>query len=688
MKSLSQRRFKMKHLCADPKNQRFVGNSLTYFAGRCLMDVIEYLRLNSRVPSQFKQLQDAHAIRLSAECLSNLGTAAELTRIKNHVRRTYEDILRSRSENPPHAGTDFWDWAYILEAYLSMRRYYPTLSNELSDHQTVLNAEARAYYRAVRRRIHGEHGLRLENVDEWFGPAVHVAAHRLLTQCGEFLHDREELLQTLARLKELALKPISADDEYLGVRVRPKYHYAWHYGQVVDEFPAAADSREQQEELFTDKSFKELTNDYEKAERTYAIARVIQGLRALTLYGDEQSRERARKRLDEAMDVLYGCQTSGRPLGEGIVGDTIKGTLNALEAVWPLVDSEGHNEIRAMLDALSQAHKAANTVGIVVSIAREEDECKQAFERAGARVSAQDGHVLIDHEDYRVLLRRGKATIDAAGAASWLLDRMKVRYVIMVGIAGSLGKVVLCDSRQSKAQTQDVSAKDKDSEKCMDKDNEKEPEECTAQDHEKDNDKCAESNNETCSEKNKPADVAEGEKLGTCKVALAVIGPKKGDVVVAAATAPYRIRDKVRVQITNARIPLGTTTWSILPADPFMFCLASQAARDVMIDEKLVHEGLLVSGTGIKDNANEKKLILQEWPGGLAVEEEGYAFSLASILRHKPHIVIKGISDLAGGDKIQQQAGGDEESDQRIAARNASETAVRVVRKLSKLWWN
>jgi nucleoside phosphorylase len=107
-----------------------------------------------------------------------------------------------------------------------------------------------------------------------------------------------------------------------------------------------------------------------------------------------------------------------------------------------------------------------------------------------------------------------------------------------------------------------------------------------------------------------------------------------------------------------------------------------------MVNEKLVHEGLLISGTGIKDNADEKELILEEWPGGLAVEEEGYAFSLASILRKTPHVVIKGISDLAGGDKIQQQLGGDEESDQRIAARNASETAVRVVRELSKLWWN
>src|SRR4029079_10582349 len=137
------------------------------------------------------------AIRLSAKCLSDLGSTASISRIRNYVRSTYEDILRRREEDPPHAGTDFWDWAYILEAYLSMRRTYPTLSKELTDHQTVLNAEVRAYYRAVRRRVHGKHGLRLKNDDEWFGPAVHAAAHRVLAQCGEFLHDRDELFQIL-----------------------------------------------------------------------------------------------------------------------------------------------------------------------------------------------------------------------------------------------------------------------------------------------------------------------------------------------------------------------------------------------------------------------------------------------------------------------------------------------------------
>src|SRR6185369_3071132 len=109
MRSLLHRRFKIKHLCADPKNQRFITNSPAYFAGRCLMDVVEYLRLNWRLSSQFKQLQNAHAIRLSAKCLSDLGSTASISRIRNYVRSTYEDILRRREEDPPHAGTDFWD---------------------------------------------------------------------------------------------------------------------------------------------------------------------------------------------------------------------------------------------------------------------------------------------------------------------------------------------------------------------------------------------------------------------------------------------------------------------------------------------------------------------------------------------------------------------------------------------------
>jgi nucleoside phosphorylase len=100
-----------------------------------------------------------------------------------------------------------------------------------------------------------------------------------------------------------------------------------------------------------------------------------------------------------------------------------------------------------------------------------------------------------------------------------------------------------------------------------------------------------------------------------------------------------------------------------------------------------LHEGLVVTGTGIKDSLEEKHAILDQWPGALAIEEEGYIVGLLGLLRGIPAIVVRGISDLAGGDKQDQKnREAQEDEDQRRAAKVASALAVKIVESLSKKW--
>ena len=163
-------------------------------------------------------------------------------------------------------------------------------------------------------------------------------------------------------------------------------------------------------------------------------------------------------------------------------------------------------------------------------------------------------------------------------------------------------------------------------------------------------------------------------------------GPDKGDVVVVTSMAPFRIRDKVRREIENAKVPFDGDTWMVIPTDPELFRLAHEAASEMKNDLRYFYEGTIVSGTGIKDSPAEKK-ILAEFPGGLAVEEEGYATGLVCLSHHVPYLNIRGISDRAEGDKAKQKQDSTvENNEQRGVARLAARLAVKVAVRLSERW--
>lgn len=163
-------------------------------------------------------------------------------------------------------------------------------------------------------------------------------------------------------------------------------------------------------------------------------------------------------------------------------------------------------------------------------------------------------------------------------------------------------------------------------------------------------------------------------------------GPKVGDVVIATSTAEYGLRQKVRKETINAPVPFNRSDWTMLPTDLMLFARAHEAALKLSNQFK-IHEGLIVTGNGIKDHAKEKRNILKERPGGLAVAEEGFPAALLSLHYGIPYLEIRGISDLAQGDKKKQQRNpGQEEREQNLAATNAAKVALALTKSLSKSW--
>jgi nucleoside phosphorylase len=79
--------------------------------------------------------------------------------------------------------------------------------------------------------------------------------------------------------------------------------------------------------------------------------------------------------------------------------------------------------------------------------------------------------------------------------------------------------------------------------------------------------------------------------------------------------------------------------------------------------------------------------LLKEFPGGLAVETEGYVVGLLGMLSGVPYLIIRGISDRALGDKRKQGSDAAKERDEQFAAAlAAAKLTVQVVDLLSQRW--
>jgi nucleoside phosphorylase len=575
---------------APEDNKWFDEQSPIAMAGRCLLDVLEYVRANPNVPGRFDQVTKAHAIRLTCRCLSELEQPQMLQRLKPRILEMARQLRASRQNKVPYYGDDFWDWAVVLSAFGDVQAQFPNLVID----ETKLMQELKSFYSNVTARL-GK-GLTIPaNRGEWYGPATAVLAYRIIERFRDrFGADVDKVLGTL---RAHALELIE-NGKYRGEDVE-RWHVIWHYGQVVAQFSLKQDS-EQARQIANLSGIEKL----ERAEQVYALARALQGARETA---DLET-------FNNAIEKLYDCQNTSRPLGQGLLGDTVKGSLNVLEALWPVLDAGDKTQIVAMIDALRQLYAAANTVGVVVAIPREAEAIEKAFRQAEANVKVTGKHTIIEHAAYRVVVGQGKSLISVFEATRKLVDEHKVKWVIMSGIAGSLGTSV-------------------------------------------------------------PAK-AKGVQF---------IGPDLGDVVVAAALAPFRIRDKFRQTIQNAKVPFEGSAWMMIPTDTGLFALAHKAGDELYGDSARFYEGLIVSGTGIKDSRKAKAEMLAQFPGGLAVEEEGYAMGILCMARGVPYLNIRGISDRAEGDKKKQNK--KVERDKQVAAASAAaRLTVRIVELMSQQW--
>jgi nucleoside phosphorylase len=569
-------------------NNWFREDSVQALAGRSLLDALEYLRSIPAFPSRFSELTNAHTIRLICRYMpdQDLDRAGALGRLKPFVLETSRRLRELRKAQAPHYGDDFWDWAAILEAFLEVKDCYP---EAISD--DAVEQELTMFHHSILAKL--PEGLTTLRDGEWYGPATATIAHRILHKLEGKLAGVKELRR---QLRTQALERV-VGGKYHGRSVEP-YQVLWHYGQVVAEFKPA-ETRSQA------KTIKKLAGlePLEKPARAYALARVIQGAHRVK---DDLT-------VNKCISKLYECQDWRRPLGQGLMADTVKGSLNVLEALWPMLKPKHKMQIRSMIDALLRVRAAANTVGVVVAIQNESQAVMKAFVAARGKVTASGDAAIIEGPDfrYRAVVQPGKSLAAALDAARTLIDNHQARWVIMSGIAGSLGQPV--PSKEGGVQ---------------------------------------------------------------------FVGPPLGAVVVAASSAPFELRDKVREFVESVKVPFDGSTWMVIPTDPWLFRLAHLAADQLFGESKNFYEGLIVTGTGIKDSPDEKAKILAAFPGGLAVEEEGYLIGLLCLTRRVPYLNIRGISDLAHGDKKNPE----EQAKQEAAASSAAQLTVKFVELLSERW--
>lgn len=470
----------------------------------------------------------------------------------------------------------------------------PNIPEKILD-RDELNSEVSKFYDEVNTRL--VTGLTTGSDGEWYGPATAASAHRLIGMFRDHLNGHVD--EILEKLSSQALERMKKG-AYRG-RPVPREQMLWHYGQIVHQFPKKQTTEQA-------KAIRDLSalDGHEKDERVYALARVLQASQRV---GDAETTK-------NVLLKLYACENDRRPLGQGIIGDNVKGSLNVLEALWPKLTSAHKKRIGEMIDALHRRLVALNTVGLVVAISNEAKAATKIFSEAGAKsASAGSGATEFLHRDYRVVMCEGKAIPGVLDAARTLIDQYKVKCLIMIGVAGSLGKEEMDNTGKSR-----------------------------------------------------------------------FLGADRGDVVVATALAPFRIYDKVREEIKNAEVPFRGKTWRTIPTDPTLFGFAHVAAEALFPRGAGYHEGLIVTGTGVKDAIPAKDEILREFPSGLAVETESYVVGLISLNAEVPYLIIRGISDRAGGDKAEEKDTPAETKKQSEAASAAVGLALKVVESLSQRW--
>lgn len=389
----------------------FDDHSPRALAGRCLIDALEYLRIPLKFAAKDWHVANAAAVRIVHQCLTDAALARHdiLSRVAPAVEEVCARIVASRQYRIPFYGDDFWDWASVVDGLCEVQPISATAAR-------VAKRELDQFRRTVQIRMPS--GLSVGAPDqEWFGPAIAARAYRLLdSRAGGVDPDlRNELQgQSLERIER---------GRYRGRQVMP-WQLSWHYGQVVSEFQRAA--TEQAAELA---DFAWLAVPLDLGKRTQVLARVLQGACAV----------KDRRTMLQALEELYGCETPGRPLGQGVIGAGIEASLDVLEALWQQLDGREKASINAMLDALNFLHAKANTIGFVVETPEDIEALIQAM-GPGALIEQRNAtRAIIRHGCFHAVICLGRSMTEVAGAAAMAIEEHGAKWLIMPGWAEALG---------------------------------------------------------------------------------------------------------------------------------------------------------------------------------------------------------------------------------------------------------
>ena len=119
------------------------------------------------------------------------------------------------------------------------------------------------------------------------------------------------------------------------------------------------------------------------------------------------------------------------------------------------------------------------------------------------------------------------------------------------------------------------------------------------------------------------------------------------------------------------------------PADRYLLgCAESAANRVRLVDAKGEHRSVYIGGNAMSgpvflDNRDFREFAFRTWKVRLH-EMEGTAIAQVGYVNRVPVLIVRGISDLAGG----QHGQNSEETYTRLASRNAALVAAAILNKL------
>ncbi|WP_240535683.1 hypothetical protein [Bradyrhizobium sp. STM 3809] len=120
------------------------------------------------------------------------------------------------------------------------------------------------------------------------------------------------------------------------------------------------------------------------------------------------------------------------------------------------------------------------------------------------------------------------------------------------------------------------------------------------------------------------------------------VGAGPGQLVIAAALAPFRIEIRLRDALSIAELPSPNDGGMIIPADPELCRLAHESAATMRDEIGVFFEGVTVT----REDGGTEADISAAFPGALAADRTAYVTGMICLNRSVPCLVIQSLSGM------------------------------------------